>query len=121
MAAQRGPGASESSLALQTDRNAVPGLGGNVCGLRNMTKDAFKQTEARWSDRLRRTALWVLFALVLFIPKTLNLRKRPGLWNLLRFGVAVIGVFLFAMQGGSAGVYLFGLLLILLALISPCL
>jgi len=81
-----------------------------------MTKDPSKQAEVNWTHRLRRTALWFLFALVLVIPKTLSLRKRPGLWNLLRFGVAVIGVFLFAMQGGSAGFHLFGLLLILLAL-----
>ena len=81
-----------------------------------MTKDPSKQAEANWTHRLRRTVLWFLFALVLLIPKTLSLRKRPGVWNLLRFGVAVIGVFLFAMQGGSAGFYLFVLLLILLAL-----
>ncbi len=81
-----------------------------------MTKDPSKQAEGNWTHRLRRTALWFLFALVLLIPKTLSLRKRPGLWNLLRFGVAVLGVFVFAMQGGSAGFYLFGLLLILLAL-----
>ena len=76
-----------------------------------MTKDLSKQTATNWTHRLRRTALWFLFALVLLIPKTLSLRKRPGVWDLLRFGVAVLGVFLFAMQGGSAGFYLLGLLL----------
>lgn len=81
-----------------------------------MTKDPFKQTEARWSHRLRRAALWVLFALVLLIPKTLSLRKRPGVWNPLRFGVAVIGVLLFAAPENSIGFQLFALLLILLAL-----
>lgn len=81
-----------------------------------MTKDSFKQTEARWSHRLRRTALWFLFALVLLIPKTLSLRKRPGVWNLLRFGVAVIGVLLFAAPENSIGFQLFALSLILLAL-----
>ena len=81
-----------------------------------MTKDTSKQAEANWTHRLRRAALWFLFALVLLIPKTLSLRKRPGLWNLFRFGVAVLGVFVFTIQGGSAGFYLFGLLLILLAL-----
>lgn len=81
-----------------------------------MTTDPSKQTETNWTHRLRRAALWFLFALVLLIPKTLSLRKRPGLWNLLRFGVAVLGVFVFTIQGGSAGFYLFGLLLILLAL-----
>ncbi len=81
-----------------------------------MTKDPFKQTEVRWSNRLRRTALWLLFALVLLIPKTLSLRKRPRVWNLLRFGVAVIGVLLFAAPENSIGFQLLALLLILLAL-----
>ncbi len=81
-----------------------------------MANDSFKQTEVRWSNRLRRAALWFLFALVLLIPKTLSLRKRPGLWNLLRFGVAVIGVLLFAAPETSIGFHLFALLLILLAL-----
>ena len=81
-----------------------------------MAKNSFKQTEVRRSNRLRHTALWILFALVLLIPKTLSLRKRPGVWNLLRFGVAVLGVLLFAAPEASIGFQLFALLLILLAL-----
>ncbi len=81
-----------------------------------MAKNSFKQTEVLRSNRLRHTALWILFALVLLIPKTLSLRKRPGVWNLLRFGVAVLGVLLFAAPEASIGFQLFALLLILLAL-----
>ena len=72
--------------------------------------------EAHWAGRLRQAALLVLFSLVLLIPKTLALRRRPRWWNLLRFAVALIGALLSAEQAGSPGQLLLGLLLLLLAL-----
>ena len=68
------------------------------------------------AQRLRRAALFVLFSLVLLIPKGLALRRRPRWWNLLRFAVALIGIFLLADQGASTSQLLLGLSLLLLAL-----
>ncbi len=40
--------------------------------------------------RLRRGALWFLFAGVLLIPKTLALRRKPRTWNTLRLIVGMV-------------------------------
>jgi hypothetical protein len=40
-------------------------------------------------SRLRRGALWFLFATVLLVPKTLALRRKPRTWNALRLTVGL--------------------------------
>ena len=70
--------------------------------------------------RLRRAALFVVFAAVLLIPKTLSLRRRGWLWNSLRLVAAIVGAALLTeMKDGSAvGLHsAVGLLLILLAVL----
>jgi len=70
--------------------------------------------------RLRRAALFVLFGLVLLIPKALGLRRRRSLWNGLRFLAAVIGALMVGtVKGGELGLAgpIAGLLLVLLALV----
>ena len=42
--------------------------------------------------RLLRGALWLLFAIVLLIPKLLSLRRRPRTWNVLRVVVGLASV-----------------------------
>ncbi len=83
-----------------------------------MSDEQGEQPLASWPQRLRRGALFVLFALVLLIPKALDLRRRPRMWNALGFAAAAIGAFFFADKAGSLGSHLFGLLLILSALLA---
>jgi hypothetical protein len=66
---------------------------------------AEERTEIRregWPQRCRRAALFVLFALVLLIPKTLGLRRRPRIWNAIRVGLALIGAALVVAPMGGA-------------------
>ncbi len=42
--------------------------------------------------RLRRGALWLLFAAVLLIPKIMALRRRPRVWNGMRMAAIVLGL-----------------------------
>ncbi len=65
---------------------------------------------------MKPAALFVLFATILLIPKFLGLRRRPLLWNGLRFLAAVIGAFLIADKTGSLFSLATGLLLFVLAL-----
>ena len=55
-----------------------------------------------WS-RLRRGALWFLFAWILLIPKTLALRRQPHAWNKLRSIVGLVGAALAAVGASSDG------------------
>jgi hypothetical protein len=80
---------------------------------------AQQQTEATkqsWPQRLKRSALFALFATILLVPKFLGLRRRPLLWNALRFVVALIGAFLIADKTGSLFSLFSGFLLFVLAL-----
>ncbi|MGH9784526.1 MAG: hypothetical protein ACRD88_10095 [Terriglobia bacterium] len=87
---------------------------------------ADEQTEtgrqAPWT-RVRRGGLFVLFSLVLLIPKALALRRRRKLWNGLRILLALAGGILIAIAiTGSLGypALIAGVLLIVLALVvSP--
>ncbi len=81
-----------------------------------MAQERSGQVQGNLAQRLRRAALFVLFSLVLLIPKGLALRRRHRWWNLLRFVVALIGTFLLADQGASTSQLLLGLSLLLLAL-----
>lgn len=67
-------------------------------------------------ERLRRAGLFVLFGLVLLIPKTLSLRRRKDLWNVLRLLAGVVGAVLLFDKVGGLGSALAGLLLLLFAL-----
>jgi hypothetical protein len=80
-----------------------------------------KQSDS-WPKRLRRTALFALFALVLLIPKALGLRRRFRVWNVMRVGVALLGTILVvAPASGASGrwIAVLGLTLFLLALLVP--
>ena len=50
---------------------------------------------------MRRAALFVLFSVVLLIPKALRLRRRRAVWNGLRIVVAVAGAVLIARGVGN--------------------
>jgi hypothetical protein len=85
-------------------------------------KPAAEQAQASWPQRLRRAALFTLFALVLVVPKTLALRRRRGVWNVLRLVAALLGAFLVAAGRGPELGWLrpaAGLVLILLAVLVP--
>ncbi|MEE8201967.1 MAG: hypothetical protein V3R29_12475 [Candidatus Acidoferrales bacterium] len=70
-----------------------------------------------WGQRLRRAALFVLFFLVLLIPKALGLRRRRRLWMALRFLAAVVGAGLVLGSGGEWGwLSAVGIALLLVAL-----
>ncbi len=70
--------------------------------------------------RLRRGGLWLIFALVLMIPKMNRLRRRRRTWNFLRILVAIAGISIlvfgfvrgpaFALIAAGALILLFGLL-----------
>lgn len=70
------------------------------------------------AERLRRAALFVLFGLVLLIPKTLALRRRRHLWNLLRLLAGIVGAVLSFSKTGGPVSFFSGLLLIFLALLA---
>jgi hypothetical protein len=72
------------------------------------------------ADRLRRGALWVIFALVLLIPKLNRLRRRGRAWNLVRIFVALAGVALLVlglMRGHGIALLVAGGLMLLFALL----
>ncbi len=74
-----------------------------------------------WPQRGRRAALFVLFALVLLIPKTLGLRRRPRAWKAIRVGLALIGATLVVAPMGGAWSWLaapIGLALFFVALLA---
>ena len=70
--------------------------------------------------RLRRGGLWLIFALVLMIPKVNRLRRRRKTWNFIRILLAIAGISMlvvgfvrgpaFALIGAGALMLLFGLL-----------
>ena len=70
--------------------------------------------------RLRRGGLWLIFALVLMIPKVNRLRRRRKAWNFIRILVAIAGISIlafslvrgpaFALIAAGALMLLFGLL-----------
>ncbi len=84
-----------------------------------------ERTEERregWPQRVRRAALFVLFALVLLIPKTLGLRRRPRTWKAIRAVVALLGALLVAVPTGNSWSWItaaIGLALFLAALLVP--
>lgn len=86
----------------------------------HMADDPTKELQSSWGERARDAALWIFFALMLLIPKTLALRRRRWLWNTLRVGLALVGAMLLAAGGRDPTARLspvLGLLLILLALL----
>jgi len=80
-------------------------------------KPAQEKTSPR--VRLRRAALFVLFSLVLLIPKTLALRRRSRLWNSLRLAAATLGLALLVRGGGEwNGASIVGGLLVVAAVLT---
>jgi hypothetical protein len=70
--------------------------------------------------RLRRGGLWLIFALVLMIPKVNRLRRRRRTWNFIRILVAIAGtaMLVFALARGHAFVLIAaGALMLLLGLL----
>ncbi len=86
-----------------------------------MAEALTEERHESWTERLRRAALLALFALVLLIPKTLGLRRRPGVWNALRTVVALVGAALVVVPMAPASspmAAVIGLALFLLALLA---
>ena len=71
-------------------------------------------------SRLFRGALWLLFALVLLVPKLIAFRRRRRIWNILRVILAVAGAALIAVHVVSHAGMVFAVLgaaLLLIALV----
>lgn len=72
------------------------------------------------ADRLKRGALWAIFALVLMIPKVNRLRRRRRTWTFIRILVAITGtsILVFGFARGDAFVLIVaGALMLLFALV----
>jgi hypothetical protein len=70
--------------------------------------------------RLRRGGLWLIFALVLMIPKVNRLRRRKRAWNLIRILVAIAGtaILVFGLARGHGFDLIFvGALMLLVGLL----
>ena len=70
--------------------------------------------------RLRRGGLWVIFALVLMIPKVNRLRRRRRAWNLIRILAAIAGtaILVFGLARGHGFALIFvGALMLLFGLL----
>ena len=71
---------------------------------------------------MRRVALWVIFALVLLIPKLNRLRRQRSAWNFVRVVAAFAGaaiLILGAARAHTPGLLVVGALMLLLALFLP--
>ena len=87
-----------------------------------MADEKPEQTSETGAERLRRAGLFVLFSIILLIPKALALRRRRKLWNGLRALTALAGGLLAgtAIPAGLGNfALLVGVLLLLLALFVP--
>ena len=70
--------------------------------------------------RLRRGGLWLIFALVLMIPKVNRLRRHRRAWNLIRILVAIAGtaILVFGLAHGHGFALIFvGALMLLIGLL----
>jgi hypothetical protein len=70
--------------------------------------------------RLRRGVLWVIFGVVLLIPKLNGLRRRRRAWNFVRIILGTAGAALFALgeaRGHGFGLLLAGTALLVIALV----
>jgi hypothetical protein len=70
--------------------------------------------------RLRRGGLWLIFALVLMIPRVNRLRRRKRAWNLIRILVAIAGtaILVFGLARGHGFALIFvGALMLLFGLL----
>jgi hypothetical protein len=88
--------------------------------MRDSTTDSTSSVLGAAAARLRRGALWVIFALVLLIPKTIRLRRRRRTWNIIRVLAAFAGagmLVLGAARGYDATPIVAGAILLLLALL----
>lgn len=84
----------------------------------NDSKNSPIRGAAEW---LWRRTLWVLFALVLLIPKVNRLRRRRALWNTVRMFIAVAGVSVLIVQvtrGFHAGHVVVAGIVLLVALLA---
>jgi hypothetical protein len=72
------------------------------------------------ADRLRRGALWVIFAVVLIIPRLNRLRRQRKAWNFVRILIALAGVAMLALvaaRGYALALVVAGALMLLFALL----
>jgi hypothetical protein len=84
-------------------------------------KDSTISRLSSGAARVRRGALWMIFALVLLIPKVNRLRRRRTLWNSVRVVMAVVGAAILAIalkRRDSATPLASGALMLLFALFS---
>jgi hypothetical protein len=71
--------------------------------------------------RLRHGALWVIFALVLMIPKVNRLRRRRKTWNVVRVMIGIAGAAMLAIavaRGYSPGLIAASALMLLFVLVA---
>jgi hypothetical protein len=72
------------------------------------------------AGRLRRGLLWLIFGLILLIPKVHRLRRRRRLWNFVRIVIALAGAAILAAgvaRGHSYALLAAGALMLLFALV----
>ena len=88
--------------------------------MRDSTTDSSSSVLGAAATRLRRGALWVIFALVLLIPKAIRLRRRRRAWNIIRVLAAFVGagmLVLGAARGYDATPIVAGAILLALGLL----
>ncbi len=83
-------------------------------------KDSTNSRLRAGAARLWRGALWIIFALVLLIPKLRRLRRQRMTWNFVRIAMALAGAALFVlseMRGHAVAVMALGILMLIFALV----
>lgn len=83
-------------------------------------KDAISPLRAG-AARVRRGALWVIFALVLLIPRANRLRRRRKTWNFVRLVIGIAGAGMLAIaatRAHSPGLIVAAVLMLLSALLA---
>ena len=83
-------------------------------------KDSKNSAVRAGAERLRRAGLWVVFALVLLIPKLNRLRRRRKLWNFVRVTMVLAGAVIIALgfeRGPALPLTIIGMVILLFALL----
>jgi hypothetical protein len=68
--------------------------------------------------KLRRAVVWLLFALVLLIPKTLALRRKRHVWMAMRIALAILGAMMVMAPLGRTSSWITGVVGLILFVIA---